>query len=1132
MFSIWFLIGIAIAYLGLMFIVGYIGDRFLPKQKPRPIIYSLALGVHCTTWSFFGTTAQASQYGWAFTPTYLGAILLFAVGYPLLFRTAALCKQHQVSSLAELLSLRFNGSSGIAAMVTIVSLIGVVPYTSLQLEALTNSIVFLSAEPDHDTHNASLYISVVMALFAVLFGTRSTNLTEKRSGLLAAIAFESVVKLIAFIGVGIYIAYGIFDGFIDLFSQATADPSTRKVLTGDSAWLAYFGHIVLGFCSMICLPRQFHINFVEFNGTEEIRRSRWLFPLYLFAINLFVLPIALAGTLQFGSHDINADLFIIALPQAEQNHLFTLLGFFGGLAAATSMIIVATLAMGMMIANNLITPLWLKMQLRASAAQTVQSSVLLAIRRSTVILVIGVSYLYYQAVGQSEPLANSGILSIALLAQFFPSLVLNLYWRRTRSSTFWFSTLTGIAGWLYLLLWPSIKHTYAFAPAPTDADLSQGFLISLLINVALYVLLTLLTEVRRQQGRDYNELVFIHSDKLHDLLHKLVSDKEYQHVNRLLKSTQQDNYISPQTLSIIEKILSAYLGQRGSRMLLSVLTEQQKLALDDLLGWVEEASQTFQFNQELLQASMQHIEQGICLIDPQLNLVAWNSYYEKMFVYPPNYLQVGLNMKAILRFNAQRGLLSNQSDASAEIQKRLDFMLKGSRYKFRRYQREGRAIEIQGSPLPGGGFVTTYTDITDLIATQNALQQSKEELEKRVEERTLALSQANNALAQANLSKTRFLAAAGHDLMQPFNAATLYASMLVEQHKDKTRPSAPNSKASIAEGLKQALHNAEELLSGLLDFSKLESGVLIPTYSQFPLNEVLQPLVAEASIVAAQKGLSIRYVPSKHWLHTDKVLFRRMISNLISNAIRYTPSGKVLIGVKRHKNQLRICVADTGVGIPAHKQKEIFEEFQQLNPNDTKQGLGLGLTIVERMSELLGIPIELASTPGKGTIFYAEITACTPTAETQIAHSSQRKPDSKFRLDGKLVWIIDNDPHVLHATQELFSSWGATVLTAGNADDIIKLHTIKLRAQQEKEATNATPPDILLMDYHLDNNKIGTEEAKQLFHYFGKSIPTILNSANHDDDIREQAIEAGLQFLHKPLKTASLKRQLKQMLER
>lgn len=640
------------------------------------------------------------------------------------------------------------------------------------------------------------------------------------------------------------------------------------------------------------------------------------------------------------------------------------------------------------------------------------------------------------------------------------------------------------------------------------------------LNLASYLVINSLSKTSKHETRDYGEPVAIHAEQLHNILIKLLNEKEYAKVNKILVEKTRSGYVSLHTLSKVEKLLSAYLGQGGTRMLLTALTNQKKLALDDLLAWVEEASQTFQFNQELLQASMQHIEQGICLIDPQLNLVAWNSYYEKMFDYPSNYLQAGLSMKSILQFNAQRGLLGEQIDGNIEIQKRLTFLTNGSRYKYRRYQPEGTAIEIQGSPMPGGGFVTTYTDITDLIHTQQAL-------EKRVAERTLELSQANKKLALANLSKTRFLAAAGHDLMQPFNAATLYASMLAEKTKS-------TELANTSEGLKQALHNAEELLSALLDFSKLESGVLQSAPSAFELNEVLGPLVAEAAIMALQKGLELRYVPSKHWIYTDKVLFRRMIANLLSNAIRYTPKGRVLVGVKRRGEKLHICVADTGIGIPSNKQREIFEEFQQLHHSDSQQGLGLGLTIVERMSELLKIPVSLASTPGKGTVFFAEVVRVSDKQREQhIAQQKQqqkaalptsKKAELKFSLADNVVWIIDNDPQVLKATRDLFQSWGATVFTAKDAQDIMQ--------QQETSHSPNIKPDLLLIDYHLDNNKTGNIEAKTLFEHVGITIPTILNSANHDDEIREQAIEAGLQFLHKPLKLASLKRLLKQMLKK
>lgn len=1108
MFSIWFLIAVAIAYLGVMFVVGIMGDKFLEKQQPKPWIYSLALGVHCTTWSFFGTTAQSAQYGWAFTPTYAGAIVLFLFFYPLYQKVARLCQQHQVGSLAELIGLRFNRSTSIAAFITLISLLGVVPYTSLQLEALSNSIQFLAIPEEDSSQRGSLYISILMAIFAILFGVRSSNLVEKRSGLMTVIAFESVVKLLAFCAIGIYICYYLYDGILDVVTQAAQNPKTAPLLRSGDATIAYIGHMLLGFCSMFCLPRQFHINFVEVNGEKEMQKARWIFPSYLFVINLFVLPIALAASLTFQENQISGDLFILAFPASENNEIMAIVGFLGGIAAATSMIIVATLAMGIMVANNIITPYWLQRQLKNNQQQSIRPEIILFIRRSTVVLVIGISYLYYKTFGEAEPLANSGILSIALLAQFVPALILNLYWRRGNKAAFLVSTSAGILAWGLLLLWPSIRGLSHSAAIPTDAELSQAFIISLLMNTLIYVAWSLVSKPLVSGQTNAPKLIQMRTERLMEISEKLLEPKAFKELVLAIENQGNNSYVSPRILGQGEKALSAHLGQGGAKMILSALTDEGNSKLESLLENAEEVSQSFQFNQELLRASVQHIEQGICVIDRELNLVAWNAYYEDMFDYPTGYLQAGMNMQAILQFNADRGILGNGKQSENEITKRIELLKAGSRYKYRRYQRDGKAIEIQGSPMPGGGFVTTYSDITDLITTQNELQNAKLSLEKRVNERTAELKMANSALETANVSKSRFLAAAGHDLMQPFNAASLYASMLL----DNTRGS---DIEKLSEGLNQSLNNAEELLSALLDFSKLESGVLSTNLVQFEVNEVLGPLVAEASIMALQKGLELRYVPCSKTIKTDKKLFRRIMQNLISNAIRYTTKGKILVGAKKQGQHFSLFVIDTGPGIPKDKQQDIFQEFQQLGTKGSRQGLGLGLTIVERMSTLLSIPIRLDSTMGKGTSFSAllkeEKAILTNAREDDI-----RRNESRFSLPGKTIWIIDNDNQVLSAMQNLFLSWKADVHVGIDAQPFL--------------TGELTKPDLILIDYYLDHDQTGIEELKRINEHLGSPVPTILNTANHEDNIRQEAIDLGLYFLHKPLKQAALKRLLRKIL--
>ncbi|ALS98321.1 PAS domain-containing hybrid sensor histidine kinase/response regulator [Lacimicrobium alkaliphilum] len=1118
MFSIWLLTILAIGYLALLFAVGFWGDRFHRAGAQRPVIYSLALGIHCTSWAFFGTTAQSATYGWAFTPTYMGSILLFAFGYPLLRRVIHFCQQQNVSSLADFIGTQYNKSHLIAAFVTLLCFVGVMPYTALQLDAVTTSVNLLADGEPQWPGGTSFYVALLMAIFAILFGTRSLSLTEKHPGLMLAIAFGSVVKLLAFILVGVFVCYMMFDGMLDLLGKVQLHEPARQVLASSSAPLVYISHMVLGFCSMFCLPRQFHINYVENNGEQELRTARWLFPLYLLAINLFVLPVALAGKILLP--EANTDTYVLALPMLAEEPLVALVAFIGGLSAASSMIIVATLAMGIMIANNLITPLWLKLHFRPHQQQALRPKSLLNIRRLTVLLVIGLAYLYSQYLSQTAPLVNSGIIAMALLAQLAPALLFALYWKQASKTAAILATLAGCSGWVIWLLWPSIKASYYFESTPSDQAMSQGVLLSLGINLICFVLVSLMRGGYRQRlATEVNPQPVTPTIKISSLLavtQKVLSPAQQQDLKSAIERANNMSYASGQLIQRVERELSAHVGNASARILLSAITEQQHVPLDELVGLVEEASQSYQFNYELLQSSVEHIEQGISVVDRHLKLLAWNQRYIELFDYPAGFVRAGLTVEELLRFNARRGMLGDIGDLDAEVQKRIGYIRQGSSYKYLRTQPDGRVIELQGNPMPGGGFVTTYSDITEYVKTQQALEEAKNTLEHRVAERTEQLQHTNQALEyakldaeKANESKTKFLAAASHDLMQPFNAATLFAGMISQktQHTEV---------AELARGLQQSLNNAEELLGMLLDMTRLDAGVLRVHRQRFALRDILDPLVAEFRLLAAQKQLELKYCPTSMQVESDKKLLRRVLQNLVSNAIRYTTTGKILIGCRRQQGRIWIQVWDTGPGIAKEQQQEIFNEFHQLQ-QENKQGLGLGLTIVERISKLLGHPIRLHSELGKGTGFCVALPAYQQNKARTVTVAKSEQPDKTAFLSGHKVLLVDNEPQVLSAMAQLFEQWGAQTFCAAS--------------QQQALDVISEPPSLLVMDYHLDHGAIGTELAQVLYQQWRKKVPTILNSANYEESIREQAIEAGFSFLHKPVKAGALKRLIRKLLE-
>tara|TARA_R110001632_G_scaffold49636_1_gene124131 strand:- start:16109 stop:19513 length:3405 start_codon:yes stop_codon:yes gene_type:complete len=1131
MFSVLSLMAIVVGYLFILFMLAFWGDKRAKANQQHPYIYSLALGVHCTSWAFFGTTTQAAHYGWAFIPTYMGVICVFLFAHPVLRRVANVCHQHNISSLADFISLRYDKSHFLAALVTLLCFIGVVPYIALQLDAVTGGIRVVTGADNLWPDGVGFYVALLMALFAVLFGTRSLNLTDKHPGLMLTVAFESLVKLAALIIVGLFVCYSLYDGVFDLLGKAQLDPRAQQTIRADSGVWVYISQMLLGVCSMFCLPRQFHINFIENNGEKEISSARWLFPLYLLGMTVFVLPIALAGQMIFPQGDVSTDTYALALPVASGNLWITMVAFIGGLSAATSMIIVATLAMGIMISNNVATPLWLTLQLRTLQRHRLKPTGILLIRRATVLVVLGVAYFYHLNISQSTSLVQSGVIAIALLSQTFPILLLGLYWKRGTTLAAQLALITGALCWVYWLLWPSITASYYFNAPPSDFQLSVGFLYSLGANIACFIIVSLLQGLRDQPDAidaiTHSTQPFGHAVKISNLLaitEKVWGVERHQALLAKMSPNQLSGYASPKLLTSIESELAGQVGSASARILLSAIGEKRDVELSELVELVEEASQTFQFNHELLQSSVENIQQGIVVLDRELSLLAWNQRYVELFNYPRGFVQVGMSIYELLEFNAKRGLFGHnadtgQSNIQTEISKRVAFMQSGSQYKYVRHQENGQVIELNGSPLPGGGFVTTYSDITEYINIQQQLEQAKTNLETRVEKRTEELQKANSDLEKArreaenaNESKTKFLAAAGHDLMQPFNAASLFAAMLKQK--------APEGEmAQMSANLVDSLSNAESLLSMLLDMTRLESGALTAHIQTFPIRSILRPMINEFSALAQQKGLRVTYVDTDLTVTSDPKLLRRIIQNLISNAIRYTQEGRILIGVKRQKGQARICVIDTGAGIAKDKQQDIFLEFHQLDTSPSSQGLGLGLTIVERISALLGHPVTLHSILGKGTWFDVAV----PIGKKQAPQPSMpinSNYEPGLPLFNKTVLIVDNEPQILDALQRLLADWGATVIAATDRQSALNLL--------------GKPVDLMILDYQLDHGETGIDVARAIRFKFGQGaasiLPGILNSARQDEDIRQLAINEHLYYLPKPLKPIALKRLIKQLL--
>lgn len=619
MFSIWTLICVTLGYMLLLVAVATLGNKV--KKLPNAV-YSLALGIHCTSWAFFGTTTQAAQFGWPLVPTYLGVILVMLFGYGLLIRVNTICKQYNISSIAEFISVRYHHSSAIAVLVTCICFLGVIPYIALQLDAITLALNVLIIDADGWSNSISFYVALSMALFAIWFGARNMSLRDHNSGLMLTIAAQSVVKFFALAAVGLFVVYGIFDGFIDLTQRSLNFAPTLELINKPFAIWIYISHVLLGVCSMFCLPRQFHINFVENRHNDEIRQARWLFPAYLIGMSIFILPIALGGMIVFGdtqnpvltaqsiaSSTVTTDSYVLALPIAAQNMPIALIAFIGGLAASSSMVIVATLALGSMVANSLITPLlfWLKAS-KAKRTNTVQgpSNILaqngvkltgqqiLRIRQATILVMLCIAYIYHLHISQEEPLAQTGTIALSFLSQTFPAILMGIYWRRANKYGAFAGISAGVVTVLIGMLIPAMTsgaqvHSYVLVNSIT-LDLLESeriafvLFLSFALNVATLALVSVLTDNKVSNPYASSALEALPSDiKFSDLValtDQILPHNTAQHFREQFAfvGIAQDDITPANVLSKAESLLASHMGKASTRILLNTIAGAEPIS--------------------------------------------------------------------------------------------------------------------------------------------------------------------------------------------------------------------------------------------------------------------------------------------------------------------------------------------------------------------------------------------------------------------------------------------------------------------------------------------------------------------------------------------------------------------------
>lgn len=1323
----WIIAVAATAYVALLVAVAWWGDspaggRVSPRL--RVVVYGLSLGIYFTSWTFFGAVGNAARSGWDYLPIYLGPFLVMTLGFPVVRRMVRLGRRMHSTSIADFLSARYGKSSGLAALVTVIAVIGALPYIALQLKSVAMSLTVLSGNGSGrlglEADGLVLPVALALAGFAILFGTRHVDTTEHNRGMIMAIAVEGAVKVLALAAVALFVLHEIGWTPIEAAFWQAGSPFMAEG-PGDR----FLTLVLLAMAAILCLPRQFHVSVVECQDDGHISPGRWIFVAALIVTMAVVVPIAVAGPLSPASVT-NPDLYVLTIPLASGAEGLALIAFIGGFSAATGMVIVSSLALSTMVTNDLLTAYLLRNRLTGALASGAAGRHHLVLRRVVIVLLLLAASAYHYGVTGAGTLASLGVLSFAGAAQFLPALIGGLYWRRGHKRGVTAGLAAGLALWLLLLMAPAHMGSgwvdAALAPALWAGvdPLTFGVVVSLGVNLLLYVGVSLLARpgvVDRVQAAAFLGAPADVAARPAALGRATVMDLRTV-VERCLGTDRTDEAFRAFELlhgrplgerdpvdgalsQFAEQQIARVIGAASARILVGSVLADREIAIEDIATVLGETQERLHFSRELLQATLDNLSQGVSVVDSDLRLVAWNQRYLDLFQFPTGLIQVGRHISEVIRYNVENGECG-PGEVEAHVARRTARLAERRPHTYERARPDGTVLKTQGNPMPGGGYVTSFTDITankrieealkqseqsirfymdnipalvayvdtglrlrfanraymdwyargrphllglhvkeilspeehahrlpymqaalagekqlfdmDVVdghgrpvflqvvytpqldaggAVQGffvlyqdisrrrraelALQETNESLEQRVTDRTQALRQANLALAEAKRmaedatrSKTRFLAAASHDLLQPLNAARLFGSALREDLTEGTgdtprhaanghrRPivaeggasdhqvSDPHTPApgpdragalSLLTKLDKSIQSADRLIRALLDISKLDAGGMTAEPGRFAIDDILSELSAEFSVIAENRGLALTHVPCSAVVETDKGLIYSVIQNLVSNAVRYTQAGRVLVGCRRRPGAIEVQVLDTGPGIPHEKQQAIFREFERLDTAPPangsvsangarsglaeEKGLGLGLAIAARISDLLGLDLRLRSVPGRGSLFSVTV----PLGDGVMAGEGRRPGFHSHRLAEMSLLCIDNDEQVLDGQRALLERWGCRVQVARNGAEALSLYD-----------AGTTGPDVVLLDYRLDNGETGPQVYQDLTQVWHRQPPAILMTA--DRLVGKGALSVGrdpfgdMPVLAKPVEPAVLRAALEQLIRR
>jgi len=909
-------VGASLAYLGLLFAIAAWGDR--RAAQGRSVVgnawaYVLSMAVYCTAWTYFGSVGRAAASGVWFLPIYLGPTLAMLLAWTVLRKMLRIARRHRITSVADFIASRYGKSPLLAGGVTLITLVGIVPYIALQLKAIATGYGLLttlpgdSGAPPRWWEDSAFYAALLLAVFTMMFGTRRHAGSERHEGMVAAIAFESIVKLLAFLAVGVFVTWGLFGGPADLFARVAAVPELQALLVPiDSvgavaaeqksfAWAQWFSLTLLAMLSVIFLPRQFQVIVVENVDERHLKRAAWAFPLYLWLINLFVLPIAFGGLLYFGPGNANADAFVLLLPLAEGAVWLALAVFIGGLSAATGMVIVESIAVATMVCNDLVVPVLLRLGLLggrvgqgaavgadAAIASGDLTRLLLGIRRGVILVLLLLGWLYYHVAGEAYALVSIGLISFAAVAQFAPAALGGMYWKGGTQAGALAGLGTGFALWTYTLMLPSLARSgwfpddfmtqgaFGLAWLRPEAlfgldgfdGLTHSLFWSLLGNVGAYVLVSL---ARGPTAREASQAaLFVDVDKpdgpgaapafwrgraavadLQPLLARFLGAARARAVfedwaRRTGVARVADIRADAQLVQHVETLLAGAIGSASARVMVASVVQEETLALDDVMRILDEASQLRRYSQLL---------------------------------------------------EAQR----------AELQRA-----------------------------------------------------------------TGELRAANEQLQSLDRLKDDFMSSVTHELRTPLTSIRALAELMAD---DPDMPAAQRQQfLKIVVGETERL---SRLVNQVLDLAKIESGHAEWRNTDVDLRALVQQAAAAMAEPLREQGtvLALDLPPAVPALRADADRLVQVLLNLLGNAAKFVPrpGGRIALRLLERDGGLAVQVRDNGPGVPADQRERIFERFHQAEAGTQRPGgTGLGLPISRQIVEHFGGRIGLVEAAPDG----------------------------------------------------------------------------------------------------------------------------------------------------------------------